>query len=245
MRNLCLILFAACFCNITTAQIQEPLTYQTVVRNSAGEIVASKTVYFRLSILMGESTGTLVYSEFQKVTTDKKGMVSLLIGEGTEKTGDFSTIPWDTDKFFIKVEIDIAGGSAFVEMVTTQLLVVPFSSPVKQSKRASSTIEEDELMIIRKYVGTYLDYRNTGVDNYGSPNLIWIKTSMEKIYGKISAYGRSCEFTVGENLYLKRIFYSPGGISGYWVYQIENNSGISYRLTDFQHDRKVMAETWF
>lgn len=245
MRNLCLILFAACFCNITTAQIQEPLTYQTVVRNSAGEIVASKTVYFRLSILMGESTGTLVYSEFQKVTTDKKGMVSLLIGEGTEKTGDFSTIPWDTDKFFIKVEIDIAGGSAFVEMVTTQLLVVPFSSPVKQSKRASSTIEEDELMIIRKYVGTYLDYRNTGVDNYGSPNLIWIKTSMEKIYGKISAYGRSCEFTVGENLYLKRIFYSPGGISGYWVYQIENNSGISYRLTDFQHDKKVMAETWF
>jgi len=245
MKSICLILFFLFSYHILAAQIQEPLTYQAVIRNSAGEIVASKTVYFRLSILMGESTGTLVYSEFQKATTDKKGMVSLLIGEGTEKTGDLNTIPWDTDKFFLKVEIDIASGSAFVEMVTTQLLVVPFTSPVKQSKRASSTIEEDELMIIRKYVGTYLDYRNTGVENYGSPNLIWIKTSMEKIYGKISAYGRSCEFTVGENLYLKRTFYSPGGISGYWIYQVENNSGISYRLTDFQHDRKVMAEIWF
>ncbi len=245
MKNKSLILLFLASCHILAAQIQEPLTYKAVIRNPAGETVDSKQVYFRLSILMGEAPGTLVYSEFQKVTTDKKGNVTLLIGQGTEKQGDFNTIPWDTDKFFLKLEVDIAGGSAFVEMLTTQLLVVPFTSPVKQSKRASSNIEEDELMIIRRYVGTYLDYRNTGAETYGSPNLIWIKTSMEKIYGKVSAYGRSCEFTVGDNLYLKRTFYSPGGISGYWVYQIENNSGISYRLTDFQHDRKVMAETWF
>ncbi len=245
MKNKSLILLFLASCHILAAQIQEPLTYKAVIRNPAGEIVDSKQVYFRLSILMGESPGTLVYSEFQKVTTDRKGNVTLLIGQGTDKQGDFNTIPWDTDKFFLKVEADIAGGSAFVEMLTTQLLVVPFTSLVKQSKRASPNIEEDELMIIRRFVGTYLDYRNTGVETYGSPNLIWIKTSMEKIYGKVSAYGRSCEFTVGDNLYLKRTYYSPGGISGYWVYQIENNSGISYRLTDFQHDRKVMAETWF
>lgn len=245
MKNISLILFFSFSCHILAAQIQEPLTYKAVIRNPAGEIVDSKQVYFRLSILMGESPGILVYSEFQKVTTDRKGNVTLPIGQGTDKQGDFNTIPWDTDKFFLKVEVDIAGGSAFVEMLTTQLLIVPFTSNVKQSKRAPANIEEDELMIIRRYVGTYLDYRNTGVETYGSPNLIWIKTSMEKIYGKLSAYGRSCEFTVGDNLYLKRAFYSPGGISGYWVYQIENNSGTSYRLTDFQHDRKVMAETWF
>ena len=63
-------------------------------------------------------------------------------------------------------------------MLTTQLLVVPFTSPADQN------IEEDELMIIRRYVGTYLDYRNTVAETYGSPNLIWIKTSMEKIFGK-------------------------------------------------------------
>lgn len=239
MKNISLILFFFISCHILAAQIQEPLTYKAVIRNPAGEIVESKQVYFRLSILMGELPGNLVYSEFQKVTTDKKGNVTLFIGEGTDKQGDFNTIPWDTDKFFLKVEVDIAGGSAFLEMLTTQLLVVPFTSPADQN------IEEDELMIIRRYVGTYLDYRNTVAETYRSPNLIWIKTSMEKIFGKISAYGRSCEFTVGDNLYLKRTFYSPGVISGYWVYQIENNSGISYRLTNFQHDSKVMAETWF
>jgi len=151
MKNIFLILFFIYSCHVLAAQIQEPLTYQAVVRNSAGEIVASKTVYFRLSILMENLQGLWFTVNFRKSLLIRKECLAS-DREGTEKVGDFNTIPWDTDKFFLKVEIDI-GGQPFVEMVTTQLLVVPFTSPVKQSKRASATIEEDELMIIRKYVG--------------------------------------------------------------------------------------------
>jgi hypothetical protein len=90
-----------------------------------------------------------------------------------------------------------------------------------------------------------VDYRQTGPDTYNGPNIIWVKTSMDEIFGKISAYGKKCKFLVGDKLYIKRTFLSPGGVSGYWVYRIENDSSVYYRVTDFQHDRKVFVETWF
>lgn len=111
--------------------------------------------------------------------------------------------------------------------------------------RNSATLDEGELVITRKYMGEFVEHRQTGPENYDGPNLIWIKTTMEDEYGKISAYGRRCDFVTGERLYLRRAFYSPGIVSGYWVYYIENDLGISYRATDIQHDREVYISTWF
>lgn len=112
-------------------------------------------------------------------------------------------------------------------------------------RKTSATIEEDELIITRKYVGDFIEHRQTGPENYDGPNMIWIKTSMEDVYGKISAYGRKCEFAAGDRLYLRRTFYSPGIVSGYWVYTVENDASVSYRATDLQHDRAVFIKTWF
>ena len=112
-------------------------------------------------------------------------------------------------------------------------------------RKSSATIEEDELIITRKYVGDFIEHRQTGPENYDGPNMIWIKTSMEDVYGKISAYGRKCEFAAGDRLYLRRTFYSPGIVSGYWVYTVENDASVSYRATDLQHDRAVFIKTWF
>ncbi|MCK7511600.1 MAG: hypothetical protein MZV70_51185 [Desulfobacterales bacterium] len=67
-------------------------------------------------------------------------------------------------------------------------------------RKPSATIEEDELIITRKYVGDFIEHRQTGPENYDGPNMIWIKTSMEDVYGKISAYGRKCEFAEGDRL---------------------------------------------
>ncbi|MBN2863924.1 MAG: hypothetical protein JXN62_12215 [Bacteroidales bacterium] len=245
MKRMLFLILITLISEILIAQDFESLRYQTIVRNSAGDVIASRTVSFRLTVLMGELPGITVYSENQQSETDKDGMVTLLIGEGTDKTGDLNTIPWETDEFFLKVEVDVNGGNDYIETGTSQLLIVPSSLPAKRSKKSSLIIEEEELIIIRKFIGTYLDFRHTGPEAYGGPNIIWIKTSMEKIYGKISAYGKNCDFSPGDNLYLKRTFYSPGGISGYWIYEIENDSSVSYRATDLQHDKKVFIETWF
>ena len=124
------------------------------------------------------------------------------------------------------------------------MLVLVAASCSTQRKSASS-IQEESLMITRKYVGDFIEYRHTGPENYEGPNIIWIKTTMEEQYGKISAYGRKCDFAEGDRLYLRRVFYSPGIVSGYWVYLLENDASVSYRATDLQHDREVLIKEWF
>ena len=109
----------------------------------------------------------------------------------------------------------------------------------------STFLEESELFVTRKYIGNYIDYRQTGIDTFSGISLIWVKTSMENTYGKISAYGKKCEFSVGDRIYLTRKYYSPGGISAYWIYNIENDSSVFYRVTDFQNDHKVLVKDWF
>jgi len=125
------------------------------------------------------------------------------------------------------------------------LILTVLTASCGSLKKASSDIQDGDLVITRRYVGDYIDHRQTGPENYDGPNIIWIKTSMEDRYGIISAYGKKCDFTEGDRLYLRRIFYSPGIVSGYWVYYIENDASVSYRPTDLQHDREVYIKSWF
>lgn len=125
------------------------------------------------------------------------------------------------------------------------LMLVAITASCSTLRKSTSEIAEDDLIITRKYVGDFIEYRHTGPENYEGPNIIWIKTTMENQYGKISAYGRRCDFAAGDRLYLRRIFYSPGIVSGYWVYVIENDGAVSYRATDLQHDREVFIKAWF
>jgi len=223
----------------------ESFEYHAIVRNPAGELVATKPVSIQFSILKGSISGEIIYSERHIVTTSQAGLISLSVGNGTEKEGDIKSLNWADDSYFLKVEIDAAGGTAFVDMGTTQMVIISEVMRPRRAKKETELLADDELFIIRKYVGRFLDYRHSGPDTYAGPNLIWIKTTMESTYGKISAYGKTCKFSAGDNLYLKRTLYSPGEISGYWIYQIENDSSIYYRASDFQHDKKVAIESWF
>ncbi len=227
------------------AQQPESFNYQAIVHDPEGGVVSARTVSLRVSILSGSDYDSVVYMENHKVTTSPAGLVSINIGTGTDKYGSFNSIDWGSEKYFLRVEADITGGSDYKEIATTQILNVPFVAHSESSKNPSENFAEDKLFISRKYVGNFVDYRQTGPKDNNGPNLIWIKTTMDATFGKISAYGKKCEFSVGDKLYLKRAYFSPGGIFGYWVYQIENDSSVYYRLTDFQHDRKVYAETWF
>jgi hypothetical protein len=124
------------------------------------------------------------------------------------------------------------------------VLLILISVSCVTTKQASLT--EDRLFQTRKYVGIFLDYRHTEPERLGDPNLIWIKTTMEDNYGKISAYSKDCKFTKGERLFLRRIYYSPGGISGYWIYQVESgDESVSYRLSEYQYDKKFLVQTLF
>jgi hypothetical protein len=112
------------------------------------------------------------------------------------------------------------------------------------SKKAPVLYEEDQLLITRLYLGNFVDYRYTGPEDTGGPHLIWIKTTMDSTYGKISAYGKKCDFSAGDKIFLKRTSYTLG-VSEYWDYQVENDSSVYYKTSDFQYDKKVLVQSWF
>lgn len=112
------------------------------------------------------------------------------------------------------------------------------------STKSTSDIEEDKLYVTRTYIGDYEDYRHTAPGTFGDPHLIWIKTTQDTTFGKISAYSRDCGFNPGDRLYLRRKYVTPG-VFGYWIYQIENDSLVFYRVCEYQNDRKVLVQSWY
>ncbi len=91
-------------------------------------MLANKSVSFRIGILGGSTTGSAVYTETHTgKTTNAFGLVDLEIGKGTPVTGTFAGISWGTNNYFLKVEMDPNGGSAYQSMGTSQLLSVPYA----------------------------------------------------------------------------------------------------------------------
>lgn len=108
---------------------QAPLgiPYQSVVRNSSGNIVANQSVTIRFSIHDSSLTGSIVYQETHSPTTNAFGQVSLTIGLGIVSTGIFAAINWAQHSKFLQVELDVTGGTTYIDMGTTQLMSVPFA----------------------------------------------------------------------------------------------------------------------
>ncbi|NNC50526.1 MAG: hypothetical protein HKO01_08345, partial [Flaviramulus sp.] len=104
MKKFYTILAAVIITAISFAQTPEKMSYQAVVRDSGDNLVANQAIGMQISILQSTATGTVVYAETQTPTTNINGLVSLEIGTGSVVSGDFATIDWSADTYFIKTE---------------------------------------------------------------------------------------------------------------------------------------------
>ncbi len=122
------ILFSMFFILQSFAQ-SNGLNFQGVARNASGVILASQKIGLKFSIINGSETGNVEYVETRIVNTNPQGIFSVVIGDtGAVSTiGIFANINWKTNAKFLKVEMDPAGGSSFVNMGTTQLQKVPYA----------------------------------------------------------------------------------------------------------------------
>ncbi len=112
MKKILFTLLSVVISVMVLAQAPQSFNYQAVVRDNSGNPIASQNVSLRISILQTSETGTPVYTETHNATTNAFGLVTLKIGEGTS-TDDFTAIDWAADKYFVKVEVDPAGGTDY------------------------------------------------------------------------------------------------------------------------------------
>ena len=127
--NKLLAAFIATVIMLSSAMAQAPqkMSYQSVIRNASGALIANQAVGVKISLLQGSATGTAVYVETQNPTTNANGLASFQIGAGTVVSGSFASINWAAGPYFVKTETDPTGGSNYSIAGTTQLLSVAYA----------------------------------------------------------------------------------------------------------------------
>jgi len=115
-------------CTILSAQqIPDAISYQGIIRNTDGTVLAGQPVTMRFTITEITATGNQIYREKHTPTTNEFGLVTLQVGRGQVDFGTFSTIPWASNAKFLKVEVDPTGGNSFIELGSEELKSVPFA----------------------------------------------------------------------------------------------------------------------
>ncbi|MDX2002897.1 MAG: tail fiber protein [Chitinophagales bacterium] len=163
MKNLLSILFIALALQLA-AQAPQSFSYQAVARDVTGQLLVNQNVAFQITILSGSASGTVKYAETHFATTDDHGLVHLQIGEGNTVLGSMANIAWGSDLHFLRVEVDVTGGSTFIPVSTTQLLSVPYAL---YADKAGSVDEVDgdstnELQVLSKSGNNLVLSRNGG-----------------------------------------------------------------------------------
>ena len=105
----------------------QTINYQAAIRDAGGNLVTNQAVGAQIKILQGSASGTLIYTETHNVTSNNFGLINLKIGEGTT-TGNFSTINWSTQNYWLELAIDITGGTNYQVMGSSQLSSVPYAN---------------------------------------------------------------------------------------------------------------------
>lgn len=127
-RALFVIVF--CFPFLLIAQSPNGISYQGVARDISGIVIQNQSLAIRTTIISNSPTGTVQYSEEHMVQTNDFGLFNINIGQGTYISGVSSTvkdIDWGGSTHFLKIEMDVSGGTNFTEMGISQIMTVPYS----------------------------------------------------------------------------------------------------------------------
>ncbi len=103
---------------------QSTFRYQAVARDSTGAVLANQQIGVQIGIIQTESSLPPIYQEEHQVTSNDYGVLNLNVGEGAVLLGEFASIDWSLESF-IKIEIDVAGGTNYELTSLSEILSIP------------------------------------------------------------------------------------------------------------------------
>jgi hypothetical protein len=257
MKKLLLLLVMA-FSVASLAQVPQGVSYQAIALNSSGYPVGNTLIGVRLSILDNSVTGTVIYTETHTTTTNDRGLYNLVIGQGTPVSGLFPSIDWGTNYKFLKVELDIAGGTNYVLAGTTQLWSVPYAL---YAEKANSVNVED----IVGEIDNVSDASAFITDNkayylyptQGNPD--WIEQTLSGVPIKIISSSSSVGVMTSTNAYVavidnntSNVVWHSIALSGTPLKMVGSNQSIAvltsthaYVLSESRNSSNVSSYNWY
>jgi hypothetical protein len=125
MKHVSLLLIIVLAGLYAFAQQSLTIPYQALVRDANGNPVANQQIEAKITLLQDSIAGTEVFSEVHQLTTNSFGQMEIQIG--SSDTTAFDNIDWSASKMYIKLEVDLEGGTNNQEIGTHQLLAVPYA----------------------------------------------------------------------------------------------------------------------
>ncbi|GGG44453.1 tail fiber domain-containing protein [Bizionia arctica] len=113
-----------------TANAQQGINYKALIKDDLGNVVVNQNVRLQFTILAIFSNGSPVFQEtHDPIMSDANGIIITNIGDGAQSLsyGAFDDIDWGSHKHYLRVGIDITGGTNFVNMTTTEFNAVPYA----------------------------------------------------------------------------------------------------------------------
>lgn len=166
------------------AQSPEQFSYQAVVRNANGELVANSDIGVQISILKDTKDGEEVYTEVHNPTTNSNGLFSIEIGVG-ETASSFSSIAWGAASYYLKSEVDIEGGTNYTLTTVSQLLSVPYALHAKTADAITGGISETDPLFSGSAASSITNADiakwNTGESNYTETDSVFLKSEAAKV----------------------------------------------------------------
>ena len=127
------------------------MLYQAVARDAMLRLARNRTVFIRTSLIQGNPTGSVVYSEEHISNTNVEGVFSIVIGKGINKTGtytDIKSIPWSSDRFYFNIQLSVAPVlpstgwmPSYVDMGTTEFWTVPYAFYSGSAQTSSDSLK--------------------------------------------------------------------------------------------------------
>lgn len=108
------------------------MSCQAVLRNADNELVYNENLSVQVQIL--DASGAVQYSELHSATTNANGMISLVIGNGTNVTGNLSEVIWQNA--VIRSVFTLADGTVITQ--ATPVTAVPYAKYAEQAGNAFS-----------------------------------------------------------------------------------------------------------
>ena len=126
-KKIYLILITFIFIIAAKAQGPQGIPYEAAARNANGNILINTPISIRFSIHDSVANGNISYQETHNTTTNSTGMFRVNIGFGNPVFGSLNSINWANYYEFLQVELDVTGGSNYVNMGTQQIMSVPYA----------------------------------------------------------------------------------------------------------------------
>ena len=177
MKKILLVLL--CLPLLIMAQAPQGFTYQGVATDNNGSELQNQNIAIKASLLSSSASGTTVWQETHTTTTDTFGLFSVVIGEGTTtnsgSSATFQEIDWGAASHFMKVEIDVNGGSNYIHVGTSQMMSVPYALYAENVHN----LNMDSIL------GAVYDSISSSTINYNIDSLSQVVTSLDSLFNSL------------------------------------------------------------